>query len=389
MRVTGTLLVSGTLAAATVLSGCSTIPSEGPLAATVEAAANDHRFSYTVVDVDAEVANILSWYGQSVFEERFGSASRTVEEVIGVGDTLQITIFEAGPDGLFSTIERKQTPLQVTVDSSGRVAVPYVGSIPVAGRTTDEVRGVIIGALQDRALEPDAIVQIVQNNSRVVYVNGAVATPRRVELISTGNRVLDVVALAGGPTQPAYESYVSLSRGDVEARVLMQTLVDQPSENVFVRPGDRLFVIHDPQTFTALGAVRVGGQIRFAAEKLSLIEAVGLTGGLEDSRADATGLFVFRYEDPAVLAQFEGQVTPAAVVSKDPAAVNSATARVPVVYRLDLKDPKSYIVAQTFPVRDKDVVYVANAAGIEFLKFMAIIGGAREGVALAKEIKEF
>ncbi|MGQ7793014.1 polysaccharide biosynthesis/export family protein [Faunimonas sp. B44] len=369
------------------LGGCSSVPSEGPLASTIEsAAASDPKFAYTVVDINSEVANILAWYGTSVFEERFGAASGSVREEIGIGDILAITIFEAGPDGLFSTVERKQTPLQVTVDSNGRVAVPYVGSITVAGRTTAEVRETINTALAARALEPDSTVQIMTNNSRVVYVNGAVTRAGMVPLATSGNRVLDAIALAGGPANPAYESFVSLSRGNVEARVLMQTLVDRPSENVFVRPGDRIFVINDPQTFTALGAVKVGGQVKFAEERISLIEAIGLTSGLADERADATGLFVFRYEDRALLEQVVQ--APTAIVSKDPAAKWS-TEQVPVVYRLNLKDPKSYIVAQTFPVRDKDVVYVANAFGTEFQKFMTIIGAARPVVLAAKDIRNF
>ncbi|MYZ47049.1 polysaccharide biosynthesis/export family protein [Propylenella binzhouense] len=366
------------------LAACGSVPSEGPLASTIELASDNAQFAYTVVDVDSEVANLLAWYGTSVFEERFGSSAGAAREEIGVGDILTITIYEAGPDGLFSTVERKQTPLQVSVDSSGRIVVPYVGSVQAAGRTTAEVRATINTALLERALEPDATVQITENNSRVVYVNGAVGAPQRVPIATSGNRVLDVIALAGGPQNPAYESYVSLSRGNVEARVLMQTLVDRPSENVFVRPGDRIFVIHDPQTFTALGAVKVPGQIKFAEERISLIEAVGLTGGLADERADATGIFVFRYEDRALVDQILHR--PTAVATK---GEKWSTEQVPVVYRLNLKDPASYIVAQAFPVRDKDVIYVANASGVEFLKFMTIVGGLREGVGFARDIKRF
>jgi polysaccharide export outer membrane protein len=47
--------------------------------------------------------------------------------------------------------------------------------------------------------------------------------------------------------------------------------------------------------------------------------------------------------------------------------------RAPVVYRLDLKNPASLLVAQNFPIRNKDVVYVANAPAAELQKFMNIV----------------
>jgi polysaccharide export outer membrane protein len=47
--------------------------------------------------------------------------------------------------------------------------------------------------------------------------------------------------------------------------------------------------------------------------------------------------------------------------------------KVPVVYKLDLKDPASFFVAQGFPIRDKDVVYVANAPAAELQKFLNMV----------------
>ena len=45
----------------------------------------------------------------------------------------------------------------------------------------------------------------------------------------------------------------------------------------------------------------------------------------------------------------------------------------PVIYSIDLKDPRSFFVAQTFPIRNSDVLYVANAPGAELQKFMTLI----------------
>ena len=47
--------------------------------------------------------------------------------------------------------------------------------------------------------------------------------------------------------------------------------------------------------------------------------------------------------------------------------------RVPTIYRLDMSDPGAFLVAQGFMVKNKDVIYVANASSIEFAKFLNIM----------------
>ena len=193
--------------------------------------------------------------------DRFGTRGAGMGQKIGVGDTLAISIFEAGADGLFSTIERKQTDLQVVVDNNGQIGVPYAGNIKVAGFTTRAVRDAINKTLQKRALEPDVIVRIADNQSRTVTVSGAVASSQKVPLGARGLRVLDAIALAGGATQEPYEIYVSLTRGPNREVVLLQTIVDSPRENIFVRPNDVVYLYHGPRTFSALGSVKKEGRI--------------------------------------------------------------------------------------------------------------------------------
>ena len=83
-------------------------------------------------------------------------------------------------------------------------------------------------------------------------------------------------------------------------------------------------------------------------------------GGLIDPRADASGIFIFRFED----AQTEKQkVSP---LTRD--------GKTPVVYAINLKDPASFFIAQNFPMRNKDVLYVANAPAAELQKFLNLVG---------------
>src|SRR6202035_4335168 len=48
----------------------------------------------------------------------------------------------------------------------------------------------------------------------------------------------------------------------------------------------------------------------------------------------------------------------------------------PVVYRLNLRVGNGYFLAQSFPMRDKDVILLANADGAQLLKFFVLLRGA-------------
>ncbi len=55
---------------------------------------------------------------------------------------------------------------------------------------------------------------------------------------------------------------------------------------------------------------------------------------------------------------------------------------VPVVYRLNLRDANSYFLARAFQMRDKDILYVANAPLTEVQKFFNVIGTLASPVVL-------
>ena len=90
-------------------------------------------------------------------------------------------------------------------------------------------------------------------------------------------------------------------------------------------------------------------------------------GGLNDNRADSRGVFIFRYETPSMLTIDQMDRVPYQF---------KQTGRIPVVYRLNLKDPMNYIVAQNFPIKNNDVIYVSNAPATEFAKFLTMISQA-------------
>jgi polysaccharide biosynthesis/export protein len=236
------------------------------------------------------------------------------------------------------------------VGPDGAISIPYAGRVPAAARSPAEVERTIEARLGPKALEPHALVVIRRSLSNSVAVAGDAVKGGRVPLSPGGDRLLQVIAAAGGANAPPHETFVQLSRGGLTATVSLATLVDHPDQNIFAEPGDVLTVIRRPQTFSAFGASGKNDAITFGSENLSLAEALAKAGGLLDDRADPRAVFLLRYE-PVSLVHALGQ----------PIATAAPNGISPIVYRLDLRDAKSYPLAQEFRVRDKDIIFVANA----------------------------
>jgi polysaccharide export outer membrane protein len=249
------------------------------------------------------------------------------------------------------------------VGSDGAISIPYAGRIAAAGRTTAEVERTIEKQLGPKALEPHAIVAIRRSVANSVTVSGEALKAGRVPLSARGDRLLQVIAAAsGGAAIPQHEVFVQLSRNGNTAAVPLKTLVEHPEEDIFAEPGDILTLVRRPKTFSTFGATGKNTAITFDSEKLSLAEALAKAGGLVDDRADPRAVFLFRYE-PVGLVRALGQ----------PIATAAPEGVSPIVYRLDLSDAKSYPLAREFRVRDKDIIFVANAEARELYKFFSAL----------------
>ncbi len=131
-------------------------------------------------------------------------------------------------------------------------------------------------------------------------------------------------------------------------------------------------LLRSPQTFTSFGASNTVAQVPFEAENISLVEAIAKVGGPNDLRADAAAIFLFRFEDPAIAEA----VSPSVITG-------GGGGRVPIVYRIDMRSAEGYFYAQTFPVRDKDTIYVANSASYDVSKFFTFI---RTGTGVVSDL---
>ncbi len=374
-RVLASLLL---LAAA----GCSSLGATGPSTRAVM-----HSESATVAQAqikiipvtDAVARRVLAAHESSLFSEKLGDAP-IAGTTIGRGDVLQVTIWEAPPALLFGGSQSFGSPdtsalldasnglglrtgiPEMMVDDNGQIRVPFAGSIQAAGRTPRQVEREITARLAGKAHDPQVTVQISRNQSANVTVVGEVVNNTRVPLTPRGERLLDIIAAAGGVKQPVGKVTIQITRGDTVAYLPLEAVIRDPAQNIRLGPNDVVTALFQPFSFTALGATGTSAEVPFESTGLTLAQALGRDGGLKEDRADIRGAFIFRLEDPKAL---------------DPAVAATARrtpdGRIPVIYRIDLGDPSTFFAAQSFPMQDKDVLYVSRAPLADLQRFVSIV----------------
>lgn len=366
------------VAAALALSGCATSPgwlsASGPSREQVQEKRDTGRIEgIHLVDVSDGLARKLSEskrLGQ--FADAFPSAAAN-NYLIGPGDIIEVSVWEAPPAMLFGavvldpkvgpTTTRVVTFPEQMVAPDGAISMPFAGRVAVKGKATPEIESDIANRLTGKAHQPQVLVRVVKNNTSNVTVVGDVNNSTLMALTPKGERLLDALAAGGGVKQPINRMALQLSRDNVTATMALDSIIRDPRQNIVLKPGDVVTALFQPQSFSVLGATGKNEEIPFEAQGISLAQALARSGGLSDNRADARGVFVFRFED-------------ARLVDAENNRAASADGTVPVVYQIDLRDPASFFVTQNFPVQNRDVIYVANSPEAEFAKFLRLVVSA-------------
>lgn len=375
----GTFAASSVCLAAAALSGCTALPAAGPTASAIEAGATVPQADgallarYEVIDITPATVEALRGRPLDSLLASFGDHRPSAEPVIGIGDMVSVSVWEAGSGGLFSgplvadrfSAGSKSALIpEQPVGRDGAISVPYAGRIPVAGRRPQDVQALIENELAGKAIQPQVLVSVTKPISQTVTVTGEGVAGARVPLSGHGDRLLDVLASSGGLRTNVSDTFVRLSRGPTTATVPLTTVVSNPKENIYLRPSDVLTLVRDPQTFLAVGALGNATELPFGADGITLAQALAKARGLSDFQADPAGTFIFRFE-------------PAAIVRRlSPGSKLLATPLVPVVYRIDMRDPGSLFTAQAFRMRNRDLLYVSNAPFTEVQKVLGVVSTA-------------
>jgi polysaccharide biosynthesis/export protein len=365
MRLKPLLAAALCLVEAAFLSGCGFIPMSGPASLDVRGAQSPTP-PFALVKLNPQVVRTLESYEPNVLAGVFTDRRAPANIVFGVGDVVSVTIFEATAGGLFIPIEAGVRPGNFVnlpdqiVDNDGNISVPYAGVIRASGRTNVQIQNSIVQRVKNRAIDPQVVVTASQQRTSMVSVFGEVRTPVRFPMPASGagDRITDAITRAGGISANGWETWVTLERGGKRATVPFGNLVYMPSNNIFVQPGDRIYLYREPMKFLAFGATGQQGEFVFDAWRINLAQAVAKAGGLLDLQADPGSIFLYRREPREVAEQLGVDCT------------KFSDAMIPVIFSVSFQDPSGYFLATKLDMRPFDVIYVANAPQVDITKVL-------------------
>jgi polysaccharide export outer membrane protein len=365
------LAIAGCLLGAAALGGCGFIPMSGPASSDVQSQ-NSATLPFAVVKLDSNVVQALQKYEPKDLPGVFAESPPPARIRFGIGDIVSVTIFEAAAGGLYVPLEAGVRPGNYVnlpdqpIDNDGTISVPYAGMIQAAGRTNAQVQEDILQRIKKRAIDPQVVVTASQQRSSLISVFGEVRTPVRFPMPASGaqDRITDAITRAGGISGAGWETWVVLERGGKRATVPFANLVYWPSNNIFVLPGDRIYLYREPMKFLAFGATGQQGEFNFDAWRISLAQAVAKAGGLLDFQADPGSVFLYRREPRAVAEQLGVDCS------------RFGGDFIPIVLKVSFQDPAGYFLATKVQMRPFDVIYVANAPQVDATKVLNFVNAA-------------
>jgi len=342
------------------LAGCASLPSSGPTGVEIRQAAVKGHYPFALVEVDTP--SMLP-PAPDVPSSALATMPPRPTDLIGPGDVLNITVYEAGVS-LFGTALRTAAAAGTTgidvsssaerlpavrVDDYGYIKVPFVGRLRASGHTAAELQSMIQSGLRGMSQDPQVLVTIEQSITNSVILAGEVTKPGRLVLVTNRESLVDAIALAGGYRGQAKDAVARVQRDGQTFEIRLSDLLDTPQQDVQVSPGDRITLISRPQSFSVLGAPNKSEEIEFPRSRLNLAEAVALSGGANPNAGDAGAVFVFRYVPQA-----------------------NGTEQ-PTVYHINMMRAGAYLLSQRFQIQDRDVLYVGNARANQLTKFVNLL----------------
>lgn len=366
------------------LAACTDLPRDAPRSDDIRAAAAvqvdvpGERVPYALVKLSPSVVRTVNE------DKAFSTAATTLANLpssrgdgaavpIAVGDILTITIFEAQSGGLFIPSDAGARsgnfvalPNQ-QVDSSGTIAVPFVGDLKVVGLSPRAAAHLIAQGLKNRAIEPQVVVSTSERHGNQVSVLGEVNAPMRFALDPGGVRLSGAIAKGGGPKNPDYDTALTLQRGGRTYRATLSAIFQDPRLDVQLQSNDVVYLAHDPRFVMVFGATldptltSITRRVTFESSKMNLTEAIAKAGGLNTNRADPRSVFVFRREPKAILARLGVDVS------------QYTTDEVSTVFNADLSSADGFFLGDAFQLHNRDIVVISDAPYADYAKFFGLL----------------
>lgn len=335
-----------------LVAGCTVVPGSGlPTRNKTVVYEDNESKQNTVLDSRINIYPITMGLIERIQEHPRGALSNPALERrksayryrVGSGDVLNVMVWHHPdlntPTSTGTQTESKQVSNGVWVDEAGYLAYPLAGKIYARGKTLPELQNIITSRLKRYIKNPQVTLTVTEFRSQRVSVSGAVGKPGQFPITNIPLTLVDVIDQAGGAAENADTNNIKWTKNGVERTISLQDIRQRGdlSQNLLLSGGDIVYIpTTDNSKVHVMGEVGKQTSLRMGSYGLTLTQALGDAGGMNQVTANASGVFVIRN------------------VPEDRSK--------PIhVYQLNLKDASAYALANRFKLRADDVVYITAA----------------------------
>ena len=255
---------------------------------------------------------------------------------VGVGDVISVTVFDHPELTMPAGPQRSAEESGFRVQSDGTFFYPFIGQVQARGKAPEDIRADLTTRLAAFYPEPQLEVRVAAFNSQSIVVGGEVKSPNRQALTTIPVSLIEAVTSAGGVSEFGDGRRVSIQRGSSGYTVDLDGYLSKglARNNPILRSGD---VVNVPRKRAEeaylLGQVTKPDVIDLSKDPVTLTQAITRQGGLDEVRADARGVFVFRNRTPGVI----------------------------TVFQLETKSPTGMLLGTRFVLEPSDVIYIVRS----------------------------
>ncbi len=299
-------------------------------------------------------------------ERLFGAAK---PYTIGPSDIISIVVYdhpELQPLG-GAVISQGSDPTGITgapgfiVDQGGFIFYPYARRVRVGGLTEAQAAELITESIRHVIKDPQVTVRIASFRSRRAYVDGEVRNPGTQIFTDVPMTLPEAINRAGGITAAGDRSFVTLTRNEVTTAidlVRLQELGINPTR-ILLETGDLVTVRsrEDSKVFV-MGEITRPSALPMRNGRMSLNEALGESGGPNLGTANTSQIYVIRNV---------GQDSPA-------------------IFHLNASSPAALALAETFPLRPRDVVYIDPVPLVQWNRIISLILPSAQAASVGRSL---
>jgi len=265
---------------------------------------------------------------------------------IGPGDTLYITVWNHPELTSPAGNQQEAAANGRVVQPDGSIYYPFAGKVQAAGKTIEQLRQDLAHKLATYLKNPQVDVSVINYGSQRVSLEGAFTNTGPQPILGVPLTLGEAMGKAVVDDPNANLSDVTLTRdGQVYHLDIDQLQHEGLAKTIYLKGGDRIFLPYNShQKAFVMGEVNRPLAVRFSSADISLSEAIGAAGGLNQVTSEGK-IYVIRNTTQ------NGDY--------------KAT-----VYELDAKSVVAFALGSQFEVKPGDTVFASAAPITRWNRFL-------------------